>query len=132
MQRVEAGGKLVDRAGHSMNEIVASVTYVAGFMDDITTASQEQRAGIELVNRAIEKIDNMTQQNAALVEQAAAAAESLQEQTIELGRAVSVFKLNDDAAAVQVRPAAPAEPQVAPHKSRLIGLATPISKYIED
>ena len=90
--KVDAGGKLVDEAGKTMGDIVTSVKHVAGIMSEITAAGLEQSNGIEEVNRAVAQMDEMTQQNAALVEQAAAAAESLQEQAEMLGRAVSVFK----------------------------------------
>ena len=99
VRKVNAGHALVESTGATMSEIVTSITYVASFMGDISSASQEQRAGIELVNDAIGQIDDMTQQNAALVEQAAAAAESLQQQTVELTQAVSAFKLDRPAAA---------------------------------
>ncbi|WP_321161125.1 methyl-accepting chemotaxis protein [Herbaspirillum lusitanum] len=92
--KVDAGGKLVDEAGATMGEIVTSVKHVADIMGEITAASQEQSTGIEEVNRAITQMDEITQQNAALVEQAAAAAESLQEQADLLAKAVSVFKLS--------------------------------------
>ncbi|WP_081768841.1 methyl-accepting chemotaxis protein [Herbaspirillum sp. RV1423] len=94
--KVDAGGKLVDEAGATMGEIVTSVKHVADIMGEITAASQEQSTGIEEVNRAITQMDEITQQNAALVEQAAAAAESLQEQAGLLAQAVSVFKLSDN------------------------------------
>ncbi|MFL9878148.1 methyl-accepting chemotaxis protein [Herbaspirillum rhizosphaerae] len=92
--KVDAGGKLVDDARATMGEIVTSVKHVADIMGEITAASQEQSVGIESVNRAITQMDEITQQNAALVEQAAAAAESLQEQAGLLTQAVSVFKLS--------------------------------------
>jgi methyl-accepting chemotaxis protein len=101
VSKVDAGGKLVDEAGATMNEIVNSVKHVADIMGEITAASREQSAGIAEVNNAIAQIDEITQQNAALVEQAAAAAESLQEQADILARAVGVFKINERAAAAQ-------------------------------
>lgn len=94
VSKVDAGSKLVDDAGQTMDEIVTSIQHVADIMSEITAASQEQSAGIEEVNRAINQMDEITQQNAALVEQAAAAAESMQEQAAVLTQAVSVFKLN--------------------------------------
>lgn len=94
VSKVDAGSKLVDDAGQTMDEIVTSIQHVADIMSEITAASQEQSAGIEEVNRAITQMDEITQQNAALVEQAAAAAESMQEQAAVLTQAVSVFKLN--------------------------------------
>jgi methyl-accepting chemotaxis protein len=93
VEKVDAGSKLVDQAGETMQEIVSSVKHVADIMNEISAASQEQSAGIEEVNRAIAQMDEMTQQNAALVEQAAAAAESMQTQAGALSQAVSVFKL---------------------------------------
>ncbi|NDP57754.1 MAG: HAMP domain-containing protein [Oxalobacteraceae bacterium] len=91
--KVEAGSRLVDEAGQSMQQIVGSVRQVADIMAEITSASQEQSAGIAEVNQAISQMDEMTQQNSALVEQAAAAAESMQQQSIELMQAVALFRL---------------------------------------
>ena len=92
--KVDAGGRLVDEAGKTMDEIVGSVKRVTDIMGEIAAASQEQSAGIEQVNQAVGQMDEMTQQNAALVEQAAAAAESLQDQAAKLAEAVSVFRLD--------------------------------------
>ena len=96
---------------------MTSVKHVADIMNEITAASQEQSSGIEEVNRAIGQMDEMTQQNAALVEQAAAAAESMQEQAVQLAQAVSVFKLEGEGTAgramVAATPAAKAQPPVA-------------------
>jgi len=91
VQKVDAGTRLVDEAGKTMQEIVASVKRVTDIMSDITAASQEQGAGIEQVNQAITQMDQVTQQNAALVEQAAAAAEALEHQAQKLEAAVAVF-----------------------------------------
>ncbi|MES2070899.1 MAG: methyl-accepting chemotaxis protein [Pseudomonadota bacterium] len=93
VDKVDQGSKLVDEAGRTMTEIVTSVQHVADIMSEITAASQEQSSGIEQVNLAITQMDEMTQQNAALVEQAAAAAESMQEQAVALAQTVSVFKI---------------------------------------
>ena len=98
-EKVDAGSKLVDEAGKTMRDIVSSVTRVIGIMENIVTASQEQSTGIEQVNRAVGEIDQMTQQNAALVEQAAAAAQSMQDQAEALSSAVSVFDLDGKSAA---------------------------------
>ena len=107
VEKVGAGTKLVDEAGHTMQEIVASVKRVTDIMGEITAASQEQSAGIEQVNQAITQMDEMTQQNAALVEEAAAAAESLEEQAGNLAQAVAIFKLAQQARReVAARPAA--------------------------
>ena len=94
VEKVDAGAKLVDQAGATMNEIVDSVKRVTDIMGEITAASAEQTSGIEQINEAIAQMDQVTQQNAALVEEAAAAAESLQDQAGNLAQVVSVFKLD--------------------------------------
>jgi len=99
VEKVERGSKLVGQAGVTMDEVVASVKRVTDIMGEISNASQEQSRGIEQVNMSIIEMDSMTQQNAALVEQAAAAAQSLQDQANELGRVVSIFKLVEGEAA---------------------------------
>jgi len=91
--KVEAGGRLVDEAGVTMQEIVQGIGRVTDIMADITSASAEQSTGIEQVNEAITQMDGVTQQNAALVEEAAAAAASLQEQATTLAQLVSVFNV---------------------------------------
>lgn len=93
VQRVDAGGQLVDETGEAMDDILTPVQLVTETMSGIAQASQEQSAGIEQVNQAVGQMDETTQQNAALVEQAAAAAATLQEQAAKLAEAVSVFKL---------------------------------------
>jgi methyl-accepting chemotaxis protein len=93
VEKVENGSALVNQAGETMNEIVTSITRVTDIMSEITSASVEQSAGIEQVNTAIVQMDQVTQQNAALVEEAAAAAESMQDQAARLSEVVSVFKL---------------------------------------
>jgi methyl-accepting chemotaxis protein len=104
--KVDTGAKLVDHAGATMTEIVDSVRRVTDIMGEITSASQEQTAGIEQINMAVAQMDQVTQQNASLVEEAAAAAESMQEQAAQLAQIVAVFKL-DDAASHTTRLAAP-------------------------
>jgi methyl-accepting chemotaxis protein len=94
--KVESGGKLVDDAGRTMNEIVTSVKSVTDIMAEISAASDEQSSGIEQVNRAITQMEQVTQQNAALVGEAAAAAETLKEQSARLAHTVSVFRVGDD------------------------------------
>jgi len=114
VEKVEAGSTLVNEAGNTMNEIVASITRVTDIMSEITSASVEQSAGIEQVNTAIVQMDQVTQQNAALVEEAAAAAESMQDQAAKLSEVVSVFKLLATAnpvAPAPVRRAAAAAPK---------------------
>lgn len=95
VEKVEAGARLVDQAGTTMAEIVASVKRFTDIMGEISVASQEQTAGILQVNQAVSQMDAVTQQNAALVEESAAAAASLQEQAVSLAQAVGVFKLNE-------------------------------------
>ena len=96
--KVDAGAVLVDEAGTTMGQIVDSVKKVADIMAEISAASIEQNAGIEYIGRAIVSMDEMTQQNSALVEEASAAAESLSEQTSQLSAALAVFKLSEAAA----------------------------------
>ncbi|MEC5218965.1 methyl-accepting chemotaxis protein [Actimicrobium sp. GrIS 1.19] len=92
VEKVAIGSKLVAQAGVTMAEVVDSVKRVTDIISDIAAAGMEQTAGIEQINIAITEMDNVTQQNAALVEQAAAAAESLQDQAGSLVQFVSVFK----------------------------------------
>jgi len=98
VEKVEAGNRLVDQAGRTMEDVVSSIKRVAKIMGDISDASREQSSGIEQVSLAINQMDEVTQQNAALVEEAAAAAESLEEQAGHLARAVSVFVLGQSEA----------------------------------
>lgn len=91
--KVDAGNQLVQQATSTMDEIVGSVARVTDIMSEISAASLEQSAGIEQVNQAVIQMDQVTQQNAALVEEAAAAAASLELQAAQLSQAVSVFKL---------------------------------------
>ncbi|MGA0611519.1 methyl-accepting chemotaxis protein [Caldimonas sp. KR1-144] len=95
VEKVDSGAKLVQDAGGAMNEIVASVRRVSDIIGEITAAAAEQSDGIGQVNTAVTHLDQMTQQNAALVEQSAAAAESLKEQAQRLIHAVSSFKLEE-------------------------------------
>ena len=130
--KVDAGGKLVDEAAKTMNDIVASVQEVTGIMNGISIASNEQSAGIVQVNQAVGQMDEMTQQNAALVEQAAAAAESLRDQAEKLAQLVSAFKLSQGGQATSrrdnVKSFAPARSKAAsvkqtvqPTKQRAVG-----------
>ena len=93
VEKVGAGATLVDSAGSTMKEILASVEHVTTIMGEIRNASEEQSAGIQQVNHSIDQMDSMTQQNAALVEQAAAASQSLQAQSKRLAEAVGVFRV---------------------------------------
>jgi methyl-accepting chemotaxis protein len=90
---IDSGSASVNQAGASMGSVVASVRQVNDIINRISSASTEQADGIADVNRAVGQMDDMTQQNAALVEQAAAAAASLHEQTVNLASAVSVFQI---------------------------------------
>ena len=101
VEKVESGAKLVDHAGKTMEEIIVSVKRVADTINEITAASLEQSSGIEQVNQAITQMDQVTQQNAALVEEAAAAAESMQEQSQSLSEAVAVFRIANSGSAPQ-------------------------------
>ena len=107
VQRVEQGSALVDRAGSTMDEVVASIRRVTDIMGEISAASSEQSQGVSQVGEAINLMDQATQQNAALVEESAAAAASLKTQAQQLVAAVSVFKLgaHDAPAAVAPQPA---------------------------
>jgi methyl-accepting chemotaxis protein len=110
VSKVDAGSRQVSLAGATMDEIVQAVTRVTDIMAEIAAASNEQSAGIEQVNQAIIQVDGVTQQNAAMVEEATAAAESMQEQAGLLMTAASVFKLktgNGKTRGLGLQPAAP-------------------------
>ena len=94
--KVDAGSSLVQRAGSTMNDIVDSIRHVTDIMGEIAAASADQTSGIERVGSAIDEMNQVTQQNAALVEQAAAAAQSLQDQAEHLEQVVSAFKVNEN------------------------------------
>ncbi|HEY1152137.1 MAG TPA: methyl-accepting chemotaxis protein, partial [Pseudoduganella sp.] len=115
VEKVERGSKLVGQAGVTMDEVVASVRRVTDIMAEIANASQEQSAGIEQVNRSIIDMDAMTQQNAALVEESAAAAQALQDQATELARVVSIFKLEAGEERMLAAPVAAPAPVVTQH-----------------
>ena len=100
VEQVNAGSMLVAQAGSTMNDIVDSVQRVSDIITEITAASSEQSVGIDEINRAIGQMDAVTQQNAALVEESAAAAESMQHQAHNLAQVVSVFKLTGQQASV--------------------------------
>ncbi|VVE88913.1 methyl-accepting chemotaxis protein [Pandoraea bronchicola] len=123
--RVENGSALVAKAGQTMDEIVQAVKRVTDIMGEISAASAEQSSGIEQVNRAVTQMDEVTQQNAALVEEAAAAAGSLEDQAHRLRDSVAVFRVGDSVKAAgassatrqrtasTVRPSSAAAPAVA-------------------
>jgi methyl-accepting chemotaxis protein len=97
--KVRAGSVLADSAGKTMVDVVGAIDRVTAIMSEISSASREQSIGIDQVNKAVAQMDSVTQQNAALVEQAAAAASSLDEQAVRLGQAVSVFQVETGARA---------------------------------
>jgi methyl-accepting chemotaxis protein len=111
VEKVEVGSKLVEQAGQTMAEVVSSVQRVTDIMAEISTAGDEQSAGIEQINQAVSEMDTVTQQNAALVEEAAAAAEAMQQQAANLERVVSVFQL--DGHQRMAKPAPVAKPSAA-------------------
>ncbi len=96
VERVQSGAALVDEAGRTMTEISTAVQRVTDIMGEIAAASEEQSSGIEQVARAVTQMDEVTQQNAALVEEAAAAAQSLEDQAGALRTAVETFRLHDE------------------------------------
>jgi methyl-accepting chemotaxis protein len=110
VDKVDAGTKLVDQAGATMEQVVESIRRVTDIMTEITHATKEQTVGIEQVNQSIGQMDEATQQNAALVEESAAAATSMQEQAAKLAQVVGVFRLD-------------AQPAAAPVPARAIAVA---------
>ena len=94
VDQVDVGARLVDSAGSTMKELLSSVQHVTTIMGEIRTASEEQSAGLQQINQSIDHMDGMTQQNAALVEQAAAAAHSLQSQSHRLNETVAMFRVS--------------------------------------
>ncbi|WP_162932238.1 methyl-accepting chemotaxis protein [Solimonas sp. K1W22B-7] len=127
VEKVGNGSKLVEQAGRTMDEIVTSVKRVTDIMSEITAASQEQSQGIEQVNQTITQMDEVTQQNAALVEEATAAARSLEEQAGGLQASVSRFRLAEQAAglAAAAAPRATAKPAAARSATRPAVAARP-------
>ncbi|EIL92360.1 Cache sensor-containing methyl-accepting chemotaxis sensory transducer [Rhodanobacter fulvus Jip2] len=124
VRRVEAGSVLVDESGAALTGIVDSVKKVTDIVAEIAAASQEQSSGIDQVNRAVMQMDEVTQQNAALVEEASAAARAMQEQANELQRQMTFFRLGEPATAASVS-AAP-RPRAATAPRRAVAAATPV------
>jgi len=120
VDRVEAGSRLVAQAGQTMSEIVSSVQRVSDIIGEITAAAGEQSDGIGQVNVAVNQLDQMTQQNAALVEESAAAAESLKDQARRLAQVVQVFRI-DGLLSPAWRAASGPGPQALPQKSLVPG-----------
>jgi methyl-accepting chemotaxis protein len=110
VERVEQGSGLVDQAGSTMQEIVASIQRVSDIIGEISAASAEQSSGVAQVGQAVTQMDQATQQNAALVEQSAAAAESLRQQAQQLVQAVAVFKVDHGMSAAAAAPTPAAKP----------------------
>ncbi|WP_229210579.1 methyl-accepting chemotaxis protein [Duganella sp. CF517] len=137
VDKVEAGNRLVEQAGSTMHEVVASVKRVTDIMSEIMSASQEQSNGIEQINTAVTQMDDVTQQNAALVEEAAAAAQAMQEQVNSLNQVVGIFRVEAQAGArrppmkalakaapVQRLAHAPSRPPAKPAKAKAPALAS--------
>ncbi|EPK4541275.1 methyl-accepting chemotaxis protein [Serratia marcescens] len=114
VSRVKTGTELVESTGNTMEQIVRSVTHVRDIMAEIAAASDEQTRGIAQIGQAIVEMDHTTQQNAALVEESAAAADSLEEQADMLLQSVSVFRLAEQTEPAAVKAAAPKAPAVKP------------------
>jgi len=115
VSRVDSGSKLVENAGSTMDDVVRSITHVTDIMAEIASASDEQSKGISQVAIAVTQMDSVTQQNAALVEEASQAAISLEEQAALLNNAVATFKLKDHVSGVnQKKPAAHKSPLLRP------------------
>ena len=137
VEKVDAGSKLVDQAGATMQEVVESIRRVTNIMTEISVASQEQTTGIEQVNQAVTQMDQVTQQNAALVEESAAASEAMRDQADKLAQTVGVFKIHgmqDDAmalssktrasvVALEKKPALPPKPHVDRHQVKRLASA---------
>ncbi|MBN5036066.1 methyl-accepting chemotaxis protein, partial [Stenotrophomonas maltophilia] len=137
--KVNDGSALVHKAGATMGEIVASVQRVTDIMAEISAASQEQSAGIEQVNQTVVQMDETTQQNAALVEEATAAARAMEEQAGHLSEAVSIFVVDEAevVAAPRVttpapRAAAPAAPAPAAPPARRTAGGRPMATELAD
>jgi methyl-accepting chemotaxis protein len=126
---VDTGSRLVNEAGQTMGDIVDSIVRVTDIMGEITSATHEQTIGIEQINMAIAQMDEVTQQNAALVEEAAAASQSMQEQAGELAHVVGFFKTGNHVASVsKLSPARAAAP--APAIARPAAKPAPVRKAV--
>jgi len=116
--QVQSGVELVNKAGESLNEIVASIKKVAGIVADIASASVEQSTGIDQINKALTQMDEVTQQNSALVEENAATAKTLEDQAKTMGEQVAVFRLRSGTQVEAVaRPTRPVVEKEGPAKS---------------
>jgi methyl-accepting chemotaxis protein len=124
VEQVALGNKLVQEAGTTMSEVMDSVKGVTQIMVEIMSASEEQATGIEQINQALTQMDQVTQQNAALVEEAAAAAESMREQTAALVHAVGVFKLEQSGGTYEAEAVTPRVPASTNAPRRLVRSAS--------
>ncbi len=124
--KVEVGTKLVDDAGKTMEEIVSAVKRVTDIMSQISAASTEQSLEIGQIHKGITQMDEVTQQNAALVEEAAAAAESLEEEAQSLTRSVDIFKIDDGLKTIKT-----AELKALPNKIEVSNLDEAITAHIK-
>ncbi len=127
LEKVNVGNELVQSAGTTMREVVGSIERVTAIMSDISAAGREQETGIEQINQAVSEMDTVTQQNAALVEEAAAATAALEEQAAQLAQVVSVFILDGAAGAALARPAA-SRARPAHAKAAVVSLASPAAR----
>lgn len=131
VERIKSGSVLVDRAGETMGEVVASVKRVTDIMGDITSASEEQSTGIAQVTQAIAQLDDVTQQNAALVEESAASAKSLEDQAEGLVEVVQRFSIKNEPS-LAATPASSTKTdkfELKPAPSRTQRPATPSTRY---
>ncbi|MCX7515335.1 methyl-accepting chemotaxis protein [Frateuria hangzhouensis] len=132
VEKVQAGSTLVAESGQALAGIIDSVKKVTDVVAEIAAASQEQSAGIDQVNRAVTQMDDVTQQNAALVEEASAAARAMQEQAEALKRQMLFFRLGADVATVaQAAPAEPQPRQTAPRREPLRAVASVAGAWTE-
>ncbi|HHX4055367.1 MAG: methyl-accepting chemotaxis protein [Burkholderia contaminans] len=129
VERIRSGSSLVDEAGRTMSDVIGAVQRVTDIMGEIAAASEEQSGGIDQVARAVAQMDEVTQQNAALVEEAAAAAQSLDEQAGRLRETAAVFQLNEDTARPGV--SAPAAVRHAP-RAAAATVAAPVQAAARD
>jgi methyl-accepting chemotaxis protein len=130
VERVAQGTQQADLAGETMTEVVGAIRRVTDIMGEISAASSEQSTGVAQVGEAITQMDQATQQNAALVEESAAAADSLQRQAQELVQAVAVFRLDDaQVSATRVAPAMRASPKPAPQRPSAAAQAAPAVRH---
>ncbi|MEY2892743.1 MAG: hypothetical protein RJA98_2651 [Pseudomonadota bacterium] len=129
VERVDAGTKLVGDAGHTMTEIVGSVQRVADIIGEITAAAGEQSDGIGQVNAAVSQLDHMTQQNAALVEESASAAESMRDQAQALAALVGMFRLDAGSSQPAHAPTASRTHTSAPKPAKALAAAPSVQAH---